>query len=320
MKLRAPLAAACLGLAALMPAAAQNWPTKSIKMVVPFAPAGSTDILGRLVAQKLGEALGQAVVVENKPGAAGNIGMDFLAKSTPDGYTISLGGGSNAVNANLVSHPPFDFLRDVTGVALIGISPNLMVVSTDLPVSTAPEFVEYAKKHKGAMNYGSSGNGATTHLAAELFKSVTGVEMTHIPYAGSSPSLTALMAGQVQVMFDSIITAAPLVKGGRLKALAVTGATHNPTLPNVPTLQEQGIDVEAISYFGIYAPAGTPAPIVARYNTELRKIMKMPDVVAKLAEYGVQPLDLSPQAFADFNRKQVEAWALPVKLSGARID
>ncbi|RYE40605.1 MAG: tripartite tricarboxylate transporter substrate binding protein [Hyphomicrobiales bacterium] len=320
MKFQASLLAAGLAFGAILPVAAQEWPTRPVKLVVPFAPAGSTDILGRLVAQKLGDVLGQPVVVENKPGAAGNIGTDIVAKSAPDGYTISLGGGSNAVNANLVKNPPFDFVRDLTAVALIGVSPNLMVVPPALPVATAPDFVAYAKKNKGAINYASSGNGATTHLAAELFKSVSGVEMTHIPYAGSNPALTSLMAGQTQVMFDSIISAAPLVKAGKLKALAVTGATRNPTLPDVPTLKEAGIDVEAISYFGIYAPAGTPGPIIARYSAALRRIMKMPDVVAKLADYGVQPMDLTPEAFGTFTRQQVEAWALPVKLSGARID
>ena len=302
------------------PAAAQEWPTKPVKLVVPFAPGGSTDILGRLVAQKLGEALGQPVVVENKPGAAGNLGTDIVAKSAPDGYTISLGGGSNAVNANLVKNPPFDFVRDLTGLAMIGVSPNLMVVPPSLPVKTAPEFVEFAKKNAGKMNYASSGNGATTHLAAELFKSVTKVQMTHVPFAGSNPALTALMGEQVHVMFDSIITAAPLVRGGKLRALAVTGGTRNPALPDVPTLKETGIDVEAISYFGLYAPAAVPAPIVARYNTELRKIMKLPEVQSKLAEFGVQPMDLSAPDFNAFTRGQVAAWAVPVKLSGARVD
>jgi tripartite-type tricarboxylate transporter receptor subunit TctC len=319
MKIAAILAA-CAALLAGSPAVAQDWPSKPIRLVVPFAPGGSTDILGRLVGQKLSEAFGQPVVVENKPGAAGNLGTDIVAKSPPDGYTISLGGGSNAVNANLVKNPPFDFVRDLTGLAMIGVSPNLMVVPPSLPVKTAPEFVDFAKKNQGKVNYASSGNGATTHLAAELFKSVTGVQMTHIPYAGSSPALTALMAEQVQVMFDSIITAAPMVKGGRLRALAVTGPTRNPVLPDVPTLKETGINVEAISYFGLYAPAAVPAPIVARYNTELRRIMKLPDVQAKLSEFGVQPMDLGTADFNAFTRKQVEAWALPVKLSGARVD
>jgi tripartite-type tricarboxylate transporter receptor subunit TctC len=320
MKIAATLAAALAAVVMAAPAAAQDWPAKPIRLVVPFAPGGSTDILGRLVGQKLGEALGQPVVVENKPGAAGNLGTDIVAKAPADGYTISLGGGSNAVNANLVKNPPFDFVRDLTGLGLIGVSPNLMVVPMSLPVKTAPEFVEYARKNQGSMNYASSGNGATTHLAAELFKSVTGTQMTHIPFPGSSPALSALMGSQVHVMFDSIITAAPLVKGGKLRALAVTSATRNPALPEVPTLKEVGINVEAISYFGLYAPAATPAPVLARYNTELRKIMKMPDVQAKLAEFGVQPLDLSQPEFNAFTRKQVEAWAVPVKLSGARID
>lgn len=317
------LALAFAAVAALLtgtPASAQEWPTRPIRLVVPFAPGGSTDILGRLVGQKLSEALGQPVVVENRPGAAGNVGTDIVAKAPPDGYTISVGGGANAVNANLVRNPPFDFLRDLTGLALIGVSPNLMVVPPSLPVKTAPEFVEYVRRNAGKVNYASSGNGATTHLAAELFKSVTGTQMTHIPYAGSSPALTALVGEQVQVMFDSIITAAPQVKGGKLRALAVTGATRSPVLPDVPTLREVGIAVEAISYFGLYAPAATPAAVVARYSTELRRIMKLPELQARMAEFGVQPMDLSAAEFNAFTRRQVESWALPVKLSGARVD
>jgi tripartite-type tricarboxylate transporter receptor subunit TctC len=300
--------------------AAQDWPTKPIRLVIPFAPGGSTDVLGRIVAQKLSQALGQSVVVENKPGAAGNLGADEVVRSAPDGYTIVMGGGSNAVNANLYRNLPFDFARDLTGLAMIGVSPNLMVVSTNLPVKTAGEFVQYAKSHKGSMNYASSGNGATTHLAAELFKSVTGTEMTHIPFNGSSPALTALMSGQVDVMFDSIISAAPLVKGGRLRALAVTGPTRNPILPDVPTLKESGINVDAISYFALYAPARIPAAVRTRYNTELRKIMTMPEVASKLAEFGVQPLDLGSDELNAFTREQIQKWAVPVRLSGAHID
>ncbi|WP_326535697.1 Bug family tripartite tricarboxylate transporter substrate binding protein [Pseudorhodoferax sp.] len=312
--------AAALALAACGAVLAQDWPARPLKLVVPFAPGGSTDVLGRLVALKLGEALGQPVVVENKPGAAGNLGTEQVVRAAPDGYTLVLGGGSNAVNANLYKNLGFDFVRDLTGVALIGISPNIMVVPPGLPVKSAAEFVDYAKQHRGGMNYASSGNGATTHLAAELFKSVTGVEMTHVPYAGSNPALTALMASQVQVMFDSIISATPLVKGGKLKALAVTSAQRNGALPEVPSLKELGIDVVAVSYFGIYAPEKTPAPVVQRLSTELRRIMKMAEVQERLASFGVQPQDLDTAAFNAFTREQIAGWALPVKLSGARID
>jgi tripartite-type tricarboxylate transporter receptor subunit TctC len=320
MQWKALIAALTCSAFALAPAAAEEWPTRPIKMVVPFAPGGSTDILGRLVAQKLTESLGQPVVVENKPGAAGNIGTEQVAHAPADGYTIVLGGGSNTVNANLYKHLSFDFARDLTGLAMIGVSPNLMVVPPQLPVKTAAEFVDYARKNKGSVNYASSGNGATTHLAAELFKSVTGVEMTHVPFNGSNPALLALMSGQVQVMFDSIISSAPMVKGGKLRALAVTGATRNPVLPDVPTLKESGINVEAISFFALFAPSAVPAPVLVRYNAELRRIMKLPDVKAKLADFGMDPMDLSSGDLNAFTRKQIEGWAVPVRLSGAHVD
>jgi tripartite-type tricarboxylate transporter receptor subunit TctC len=320
MQWKTLIAALACSAFALSPASAEEWPARPIKMVVPFAPAGSTDVLGRLVAQKLGEALGQPVVVENKPGAAGNIGTELVAHGPADGYTIMLGGGSNTVNANLYKSLTFDFARDLTGLAMIGVSPNVMVVPPQLPVKSAAEFVEYAKQHKGAVNYASSGNGATTHLAAELFKQVTGVQMTHVPFNGSNPALLSLMSGQEQVMFDSIITAAPMVKAGKLRALAVTGSSRNPVLPDVPTLQESGVNVEAVSFFALFAPAAVPAPILARYNTELRRIMKLPEVQARLAQFGVQPMDFDSAQLNAFTRKQIEGWAAPVRASGARID
>jgi len=320
MRILFKLSVLFLSLANALSINAQEWPSRPIKMVVPFAPAGSTDILGRMVAQKLSDALGQSVIVENKPGAAGNLGTDIVSKSLPDGYTILMAGGSNAVNANLYKSLPFDFTRDLSGIALIGISPNVMVVPQSLAVSSAGEFIDYAKKNKGTINYASSGNGATTHLSAELFKSVMGVEMTHVPFNGSNPALLALLSGQVHVMFDSVISATPLIKAGKLKALGVTSPNRIASLPDTPTLKEVGVHVEAISFFGIYAPSKTPPSIIARYSAELRKIMKLSDVSLKLSELGVQPIDLTPIEFQSFTSKQIEGWALPVRLSGARID
>lgn len=319
-KLRTMVAAAVLSFSIAAPALADGWPSRPVRLIVPFAPGGSTDVTGRMVAQKLGEVLGQPVVVDNRPGAAGNLGAEAAVRAPADGYTLLLGGGNNAVNANLYAKLSYDFTKDLIGVALIGVAPNVMVVPPALPVQTVAEFVAFAHDQRGQINYASSGNGATTHLSAELFKSVTGVEMTHIPYKGSSPALTDLMAGHAQVMFDSIISAAPLIRSGKLRALAVTSAHRNSALPEVPSLKEAGVSVEAVSYFGIYAPAGIPAPIAIRLNREIRQIVQMPDVLAKLKDFGVQPQDLDLDAFADFTRAQIASWALPVKLSGARID
>ncbi|MFA7666310.1 MAG: tripartite tricarboxylate transporter substrate binding protein, partial [Burkholderiaceae bacterium] len=273
-KLRTMVAAAVLSFSIAAPALADGWPSRPVRLIVPFAPGGSTDVTGRMVAQKLGEVLGQPVVVDNRPGAAGILGAEAAVRAPADGYTLLLGGGNNAVNANLYAKLSYDFTKDLIGVALIGVAPNVMVVPPALPVQTVAEFVAFAHDQRGQINYASSGNGATTHLSAELFKSVTGVEMTHIPYKGSSPALTDLMAGHAQVMFDSIISAAPLIRSGKLRALAVTSAHRNSALPEVPSLKEAGVSVEAVSYFGIYAPAGIPAPIAIRLNREIRQIVQ----------------------------------------------
>lgn len=312
------LLAVLLGAAA--PADAQDFPSKPIRLVVPYPAGGSTDILGRLIAQKLSDALGQQVVVDNRAGAGGNIGTEIVAKAPGDGYTISVGGGANTINATLYKNLSFDFARDLVPLGMIGTVPNMMVVPPSSPAKTPQEFISYAKANQGKLNYASSGNGATTHMAGELFKSVTGVQMQHVPYRGSSPALQDLMAGRVDVMFDNFASSVQLVKSGQLRALALTGPERQEALPDVPTLKELGIDVEAVSFFALYAPASTPRAIVERYNSEIRKIVKMPDVRARLADFGASPKDMSSEELAAFTRSEIKKWAKVIEISGARID
>lgn len=296
------------------------FPSQPIRMIVPFAPGGTTDILGRLLAQKLGEALGQPVVVLNKPGAAGNIGVTFALQQPADGYTVVIGGGNHAVNATLYKHPPFNFVTDLVPLGLVGTIPNIMVVPQASPAKTPAEFAAYAKSRPGQLNFGSSGNGTTPHLTGEMFKAKTATQMTHIPYSGSAPALVALTGNQLDVMFDSLTSSIELVRAGRLRALAVTGATRSRALPDVPTLKESGIDVEAASFVGLYAPRNTPASIVQRYNTEIRNIVKQPAFTDRVKELGVDVQELDVQQFDAFTKNEVAKWAEVIHYSGVTAD
>jgi len=314
-----------LGLALAMaasPAAAQTWPTKPIKWVVPFAPGGTTDILARTIGEKLGVALGQPVIVENKPGAGGGLGADFVAKSAPDGYTI-LGGtiSTNAINASLYKDLPYDPVKDFVPVTLIARVPNMLVVNNDVPVKTVAELIALIKKNPGKYTFASSGNGTSQHLSGELFKSMAGVDMQHIPYKGSPPALQDVMGGSVTMTFDNITTAWPLAKGGKLRALGVTTAKRSPAAPDVPTLAEAGVvGYEIGSWQGVFAPAGTPPAIVKRLNSEIVKIINLPDVQEKLLLLGAEPVGNSSEDFTVFVKAEVIKWGDVVKKSGAKVD
>jgi len=314
-----------LGLALAMaasPAAAQTWPTKPIKWVVPFAPGGTTDILARTIGEKLGVALGQPVIVENKPGAGGGLGADFVAKSAPDGYTI-LGGtiSTNAINASLYKDLPYDPVKDFVPVTLIARVPNMLVVNNDVPVKTVAELIALMKKNPGKYTFASSGNGTSQHLSGELFKSMAGVDMQHIPYKGSPPALQDVMGGSVTMTFDNITTAWPLAKGGKLRALGVTTAKRSPAAPDVPTLAEAGVvGYEIGSWQGVFAPAGTPPAIVKRLNSEIVKIINLPDVQEKLLLLGAEPVGNSSEDFTVFVKAEVIKWGDVVKKSGAKVD
>jgi tripartite-type tricarboxylate transporter receptor subunit TctC len=303
-------------------AQAPAWPSKPIRYVVPFAAGGTTDILGRTIAEKLSVALGQPVVVENKPGAGGGLGAAEVAKAAADGYTI-MGGtiSTHAINASLYKDLPYDPVRDFVAVTLIARVPNMLVVNNEVKAKDVAELIKLMKASPGKWSFASSGNGTSQHLSGELFKGMAGVEMQHIPYKGSPPALTDVMGGQVNMTFDNITTAWPLAKGGKLRALAVTTAKRSPVAPDVPTLAESGLPgYEVGSWQGVFAPAGVPPEIVKRLNAEIVKIINMPDVQKKLIELGAEPVGDTPEQFGAFVKAEVVKWGDVVKKSGAKVD
>jgi tripartite-type tricarboxylate transporter receptor subunit TctC len=295
---------------------AETYPSRPIHLIIGFPPGGPTDIWGRLMAQWLSERLGQPVVVENRPGAGSNVATDFVVRSPPDGYTLFLDSLPNAINATLYDSLPYDFIRDMAPVAGIVRSPNVMEVNPDVPVRTVTEFIAYAKDHH--VVFASAGVGTSMHLSGELFKMMTGIEMQHVPYRGSAPALTDLMAGQEQVMFDAMASSIAYVKSGRLRALAVTTATRSDALPDVPTVGDTvpGFDVSA--WFGLGAPAKTPPEIVERLNKETNAVLADPNVKARFAELGGMTFAVTPAEFGKFIVDETEKWAKVVRLSGAK--
>jgi len=303
-------------------AAAQAWPAKPIKWVVPFAPGGTTDILARTVGEKLAIALGQPVIIENKPGAGGGLGADFVAKSAPDGYTI-LGGtiSTHAINASLYKDLPYDPVRDFVPITLIARVPNMLVVNNDVPAKNVAELIVLLKKSPGKYTFASSGNGTSQHLSGELFKNIAGVDMQHIPYKGSPPALQDVLGGNVTMTFDNITTAWPLAKSGKLRALGVTTARRSPVAPEIPTLAEAGLaGYEIGSWQGVFAPAGTPPEIVRRLSSEMVRIINLPDVKERLLALGAEPVGNSSEEFTVFVKAEVVKWGDIVKRSGARVD
>ena len=317
----------CWAIAALLAVFAQNafaqaYPTHSIRLVVPFPAGGTTDILARAAAQKLSESLGQAVVVDNRPGAAGNIGADLVAKSAPDGYTLLMGTvGTHAINPGLYAKMPYDHVKDFVPVVLVAGVPNVLAVYPAFPVNSVAELIALAKSKPGTINFASSGSGTSIHMSGELFKSMAGVDMTHVPYKGSAPALTDLMGGQVQIMFDNLPSALPLIKAGKLRAIAVTSLKRAPALPDVPTISESGLPgFEASSWFGVLAPAGTPAPIVAKINADVNKWLQSPEAREQMLAQGANAAGGTPEQFAAHIRAETEKWAKVVKASGAKAD
>jgi tripartite-type tricarboxylate transporter receptor subunit TctC len=301
---------------------AQAWPSKPIKWVVPFAPGGTTDILARTVGEKLAVALGVPVVVENKPGAGGGVGAEIVAKSPPDGYTI-MGGtiSTHAINASLYAKLPYDPVKDFEPITLIARLPNMLVVNPAVPANNVKELIALLKANPDKYTFASSGNGTSQHLSGELFKTMAGVEMQHVPYKGSPPALQDVVGGQVTMTFDNITTAWPLAKAGKLRALAVTTTKRSAIAPDVPTLAESGLPgFEVGSWQGVFAPAGTPKEIVRRLNAEIVKILGMPDVREKLTALGAEPVGNSPDEFSAMVKAEVVKWSEVVKKSGAKVD
>lgn len=298
------------------------YPSRGITIIVPFTAAGTTDILARLVGQKLGEKFDKSVVVENRPGAGGNIGTALVAKSAPDGYTLVMATiGTHAINSSLYKSMPYDAVRDFTPLTRVAMVPNVLVVNKDAPYNTVQELIAYGKANPGKLTFGSSGNGTTLHLSGELFKLRTGVPITHIPYKGSTPAIADLMGGQISMVFDNMPSVIQHIKGGRLKALAVTSSTRNAQLPDVPTIEESGVpNYEVWSWFGLLAPAGTPAAVIDRLNREIVAIIRQPDVNTRILELGSVPTPETSAEFGAFIRAETDKWARVVKEAGVAID
>ena len=310
------------GLVAATPAAAQNYPTKPVTIIVPFPAGGTTDILARIVGQGLTKELGQPVVIDNRAGAGGNIGGALAAKAPADGYTLFMGTvGTNAINASLYKKMPFDHVKDFQPLSRVAMVPNLLVAHPSQPFKTVKELIAYAKANPGKLNFASSGNGTSIHLSGELFKTMAGVDMVHVPYKGSAPAVTDLIGGQVGIMFDNMPSAIQHVRTGKLKPIAVTTAKRSPELPDVPTIAESGVPgYDATSWFGLFTTAGTPAPVVGKIHGALMKVLADPEVKKQIAGQGGEPIAEKPEQFAQFIAAETAKWAKVVKASGASLD
>jgi len=310
------------GLCALpSPAAAQSYPSRTVRLIVPYSPGGPTDVYSRLVAQGLGEALKQAFVIENRPGAGTVVGTDVAAKSAPDGYTLLLMSSTHTVNESLVRNKSYQLMRDFVAVAPIISSDLVMVVPPSLPVNNLKDFIALAKSKPGALNFASSGQGSNYHMAGELLKAMAGIDMVHVAYRGSGGARTDILAGQVQMMFDSVPTMAPLVIGKEVKALATTGKERSPILPDVPTMEQAGVPgYEATLWVGLMAPVGTPKPIVDLLNAEINKILNRPETKDVLAKQGAVGMSMTPTEFDGFIRTQIAKWEKVVNSAGLKLD
>jgi tripartite-type tricarboxylate transporter receptor subunit TctC len=307
--------------------AQSNWPNKPVRIVVPFAPGGTTDILARALAPELSKAFGQSFVVDNRAGAGGNIGADIVAKSAPDGYTLLMGTvGTHGINKSLYAKMPYDPQKDFAPITLVAGVPNVMVVNAEKAAArgwnSVADFIKYAKANPAKLNMASSGNGTSIHLAGELFKSMGGVYMTHFPYSGSGPALLGLIGGDMDVMFDNLPSSMPHIKSGKLKALAVTSAQRSAALPDLPTVEQAaGLKgFEASSWFGLLAPAGTPPDIVSRIQQEVAKALATPAMKERLLAQGAIPSGNTPAEFARLIDAEIRKWAPVVKTAGAKID
>ncbi len=309
-----------VSLAGLSSASALDYPTRPVRWIVPYPPGGSTDIMARLIGNRLSERLGQQFIIENKAGAGNNIGTETVVNAAPDGYTILLVNPANAINASLYAKLNFNFIRDIAPVAGISRVPNVMVVTPSVPAKTVAEFIAYAKANPGKINMASSGNGTSVHLSGELFKAMTGVQMQHVPYRGSAPAITDLLAGQVQVMFDNLPSSIQHIKNDGLRALAVTTAERSAELPDVPTVGDTVKDYEASAWFGVGAPKGTPKEIIEKLNHEVNEIIQEPAMKARLAELGGVPMVGTPEDFGKIVQSETDKWEKVVKFSGVRVE
>ena len=316
------IALSLLGLAAVaqQALAADPYPNRPIKWIVPYPPAGTTDVLARIIAQWLSEKLGQSVIVDNKPGAGNNLGTEAALSAPPDGYTMLLVNPAHGINATLYKNLNFNFIRDVAPVAGLVRTPNVMEVTPSLPVKTVAEFIAYCKANPGKINMASSGSGTSVHLSGELFKSMTGCQMLHVPYKGAGPALTDLMGGQVDVIFDNLPSSVGHIKGGKIRALGVTSQEREPSMPQLPTIAETVPGYEATAWFGIGMPKGTPKEIIEKVNAEVNRALADPEMQKKLAELGGTPIPGTPEDFGRTIAAETEKWSKVVISSGAKVE
>ena len=301
--------------------ASGGYPNKPIKLVVPYPPGGPTDIVARVVAQKLSEQLGQSIIIDNRPGAGANLGAEAVARSPADGYTLMVATTAHAINPALFSKLNYSITKDFAPISQLTAGPLVIVATPNLAANNVKELIALAKSKNGEINFASSGNGQSTHLSAELFNAMAGTKMNHIPYKGSAPALTDVMSGQADLMFDTMLSAMPFVKGGKLKAIAVTSAQRSPVAPDIPTIAESGLPgYEAIAWNGLFAPAGTPKEVVDQINAALKKVLEAPDVKQRFDAQGFAAQWGTPADFGKFVQSEVDKWAKVVKTSGAKVD
>lgn len=301
--------------------AADAWPSKPITLVVPFASGGTTDIIGRAVGQRLGEALGQPVVVDNRPGAGGTIGGALVARANPDGYTFLLATVAHTMAPGIYKTLPYDFQKDLEPIGMVALTPNVLIVNPSIPARNVQELVAYIKANPGKVNYGSAGIGSTEHLSGELFRALTGTDISHVPYKGGAPMMTDLMAGQIQMAIETSPSANPHIKSGKVKALAVTSVKRSAAYPGVPTVAESGVPgYEVTTWYALMAPHNTPEPIRHRVSAELAKVLKQPDVQKRFDEQGVTAGDMTPPQLAGFIKTETAKWTKVAKDSGAKAE
>ena len=318
---RAALAMGTLAIAAIARgASAQGWPSRPIRIIVPFGLGGSADVAGRFLAEQLAQSLGQPVVIENRPGAGGTIGADAVARATPDGYTLLLMSNTHTANETLLPNRPYVLMRDLAPVAFINVAHHVLAVHPSLPANSLQELIAYAKANPGKIDYASSGPGTPYHIAGEVFRARAGIEITHIPFRGSNEARTALIAGQVPMMFDAIPTMAEQARAGSVRALATTGPQRSPLLPDVPAIAETYPGFEIDTWWGLIAPAGTPRDVVARLNAAYVAALESPDVKTRFAGMMAEPVPTTPEQFGDLMRREHARYESVVKASGATVD
>jgi tripartite-type tricarboxylate transporter receptor subunit TctC len=306
--------------AAVVASHAAEWPEHALTLVVPLSPGGSTDYTARLLAQKLGTVLGQQVIVENKPGAGGNLGAASVTKSKADGYTLLMTTSTAATNVTLYKNMGFDLQKDLIPVSQVSLIPNVLMVNNDVPAKDLKEFVELVRQKKGTINFGSAGNGTSQHLSGALFNTMAGGQMVHVPYKGGAPANTDLLAGQIQAVFSPLVEVLSYIESGRLRALGVTTKNRSARLPNVPSVSEALPGYEIVLWNGVFAPAGTPQPVVDKLNAAIRQVLQDPAVRKTLADQGSTPVGNSPAEFKQVLASEIDKWGKLVKLSGAQVD